>query len=71
MRIPWSLPVSIQKRRLEVLAGRVNCPIRGEIDVERCIACSMLVGCERTMGGLSVTCRPVASREPAGLPYPF
>jgi hypothetical protein len=49
--------------RRRVHAGRVACPLLGEVDIERCLECSRLVRIEGG-GGLSVVCHlPTAPAE--------
>jgi len=47
-----------RERRLRIEAGRLACPMRGEIDVERCFACRALVTIRGDGDPTYVCCRP-------------
>ncbi len=61
MRIPWieSRGLAANEGR-NVFMGRVACPDAGDADVERCIACPMLVGVDERDGVMRVYCRRAA-----------
>ena len=47
-------------RRISVaVEGRIQCPVRGESDVDRCVGCSYLRGAEERGGVLYIDCRPI------------
>jgi hypothetical protein len=54
-------------RRLVIADGRVNCPVRGSVDVETCFACRALVTIMGDGEPAYVSCRPtVRAQLPAG-----
>ena len=52
-----------RERRLVIADGRVNCPLRGNIDVEVCFACAALVTILGDGDPVHVSCRPAAGVE--------
>lgn len=54
--------------------GVVRCPVRGPIDVERCVSCEWLVAARATVLGTVITCRSYAhalERNQPQLVFPF
>ena len=51
---------SVSPPRVEFVArdGSVSCPVRGYVDVERCIDCPCLEDAQERNGSLVIQCRP-------------
>lgn len=47
------------KSTLYVMDGRVQCPRRGDIDVDLCTTCPQLADMRSTRGETVITCRPI------------
>lgn len=55
---------------LNVDEGRVNCPLNGDTDLDRCFTCGRLVDYQVDSGGATVTCtgeRPLRASQYARL----
>jgi hypothetical protein len=46
-------------RALSSHAGKIQCPVRGESDVDRCVGCEYLQFAEMRDGVLHIQCRPI------------
>jgi hypothetical protein len=71
VRLRWPWLIRSPGVRLEVTSGRVSCPLKGDIDVDHCVGCPLLVGAEQANGSMRLYCRPPAGLGPGELPYPI
>jgi hypothetical protein len=70
MRLPWTGRTHAVDRGAIVDAGRVNCPYRGDIDVELCVDCPRLDGVDDSGDAWRIRCTTPNRMLDLAIPWP-
>jgi hypothetical protein len=71
MKLHWASLIRPSEKTRVSRAGRVRCPITGDIDLEVCLDCPWLIAASEVAPEVSIVCKPERpitwTESPAGL----